>query len=934
MLGRPSINSIVGRTSELGRITSFLDDDAPGQLALWLAGAAGVGKTTLWRAGTELGQERGYRVLTCQPTAAERDLSFAALGDLLSTVMAEVLPGLPTPQRRAIETALALESNAGAPLDARVLGLTLGSALRLVAVGCPVLMAVDDVQWLDPPSAAVLSFAARRIGDERVKLLISERTDESTRPVELRTDLSGRCEEIDVGPVSIGALHRMVVSCFGQSLTRPTLRRIYDASAGNPLYALEIARILVGGRVTLSATEPLPIPHTLEEILRSRLASLPGTVQRVLEAAALLAEPTVSALTDMGSTSAAVRSRLERAVAAGVIRLEGDRVRFTHPLLAAAVVAGLEPRRRMQLHVQLSAVAVNLEERARHLALGCDGADATVAESLEQAAQEATIRGAPEAAAELAELAAQRTPLTEPEARWRRSILAGLRHASAGDRGRARALLEPLADEIPPGEVRSDVFLNLADFHWDNITEASALARRALAEAGDDPVRLARIHLLLAELTLDSEEGLRHSRAALEAAEQSHDDHLITQAIVNLVRVEVSFARMTPGLLERAFQRAGPDSPPAPIAQFESPQTLLGIALHNLTRFDQAHALLSRGREDSLEQGVPVAAAVADVFLAEVECRLGYWRAAETHAAECAELYEQLGLPEHDEPLYASALVHAHLGNVDEARKALERVAAAAARSDNDFWILHASRASAVLELSLGRPAAAVACLHPLVRRLTDAGWRWTDAWDALPITVEALVSAGELEPAAEVLELLETRNWLIDSPWRRALIDRCRGLLASAQGDHEAALAALTSAMEHHRRVQTPFEQARTLLALGALQRRMRHRRAARSSLETSLTTFEHLGARLWADNARAELRRIGGRSPAGDALTRTERQVAELVAGGMSNSAAAARLSVTVKAIEANLTRIYAKLGVHSRTELAVLMAKDRTGGHSSAQ
>jgi DNA-binding CsgD family transcriptional regulator len=249
----------------------------------------------------------------------------------------------------------------------------------------------------------------------------------------------------------------------------------------------------------------------------------------------------------------------------------------------------------------------------------------------------------------------------------------------------------------------------------------------------------------------------------------------------------------------------------------------------------------------------------------------------------------------------------------------------AAARSDNDFWLVHASRVSGLLELSLGRPEAAVERLYPLVRRLTNAGGRWTEAWDALPITVEALVSAGELTAAAEVLELLETRNWLSDSAWRRALIDRCRGLVSSAQGDHEAGLAALTSAMEHHGRDTTPFEQARTLLTLGTLQRRTKLRRAARSSLEASLATFERLGARVWADNARAELRRIGGRSPAGDALTRTERQVAELVANGMSNKVTAARLSLTAKTIEANLTRIYAKLGVHSRTELAVLIARD---------
>ena len=920
----PAFENVVGRESELTRIDEFFESE-PELLALWLEGAAGIGKTTLWRAAVELGREREYHVLACQPTAAETAFSFAALGDLLRNDIAGLLPELPGPQRRALEMALALRENEGEEVGEHVIGLAFLSALQLLAARHQVLVAVDDVQWLDPPSAAVLQFAARRLTGASIKLLVAARVEEDGQPLQLERDLAPQLLRIDVGPLSLGALHRLVLPRLGEPLSRPTLRKVHDASGGNPFYALEIARFLLERGSTLQPAEPLPVPRTLEELVHARLDRLPATVRHLLEVAAFLVEPTPAALSAAASDRELEADTLDRAIAAGVIELEGGRIRFAHPLLAAAVVAGVGPQRRRQVHARLAQVVVEPEERARHLALATKGTDAKVAESLEQAAEHAARRGAPAVAAELGELAAQRTPAVDREARWRRLIEAGLRYATAGDLVRARSLLEPLIDEIPPGPQRAGVLLNLADFGWDDTGAAIELAERALAEVGDNHACRARIHMVLSSHALEAEAGsaLGHSRAAQEAAGRAADAELRLLALVNLVHVEVCVGEPTPGRLERALARVGTDrARDARIPHFESPHFVLGLALLGLNRFEEAKTLLDRARVDSLEQSVPFAAACADDFLAEVECRLGNWQAAALHASEGSELYQQLGMENQPQQLYATALVDAHVGNVDAARTAAELGSAIATKTGQEFWAIANRRVLGLLELSLNNPARAVEHLQPPARARIATLLHMPSNCDFLETAIEAFVAVGDLDAAAELLDALQARAKGIDSPWERAIRARCRGFLQSAQGDHDGALEAFDDALREHEQLNLPFDRGRTLLALGVLQRRLKQRRAARASLEVALGAFEELGARLWAEKARTELKRIAGRTPTGDVLTPTERRVAELVAEGRPNKEIATMLFVTVKTVEANLTRIYGKLGIRSRTELARLL------------
>jgi DNA-binding NarL/FixJ family response regulator len=184
---------------------------------------------------------------------------------------------------------------------------------------------------------------------------------------------------------------------------------------------------------------------------------------------------------------------------------------------------------------------------------------------------------------------------------------------------------------------------------------------------------------------------------------------------------------------------------------------------------------------------------------------------------------------------------------------------------------------------------------------------------------VETLAALGDLDRAERLIDGYDAQATKLGREWARATADRCRGLILAARGDLPEAIHVLERAVAGHRRSPMPFELGRSLLALGTAQRRARQRRAARESLTEALATFDELGAPLWADRARAELGRIGGRTPAGEELTPAEARIAALVAGGMTNKEAAAELVVAVHTIEAALTRVYAKLGVRSRTELA---------------
>ena len=907
-----TLPAIVGRDEELAAATAFLDGDLPAVLVL--DGEAGIGKTTVLRSALERARQRGLRVLVSRPAKSEARLSFAGLADLLEPVLGETLATLPSVQRRALEAALLLSEEERAPPDQRTISTACLGVFRQLAGEGPVLAAVDDVQWLDPPTALVLEFVARRLAEEPVGLLLAERgAGEGQPPLSLgRTELD--LVRVRLGPLTAGALHRLLRDRLGVTLTRPALHRVHEASGGNPFYALELVRALQarGGRI--QPGRPLPVPETLDAILRERLEVLPLRARDVLAAAAALARPTESILGDSLA--------LEQAFEAGVIELSDGEVRFTHPLLASAAYTSITAADRWRLHRRLAEVVSDPEERARHLALGAEEPNERVAEALDEAARHAAARGAPAAAAELAELAVRLTPATAEEKLGERRVAAARCHLFAGDLAKSAAILESLAEEVPPGGARADALLLLASSQQ-SFERSLDLAERALIEARGDDARVAKIECYIGEILVvqgASEQALEHARAGLASAEHAGETNVLALSLSTVAWFEtLTAAKPTPGLLERAVSLEHANLQ-AEVSDSTSPSFALSMRLMLAGRLDEARERMEMSLARALSLEDEGALTAAHLHLAELEYRAGNWPLAERYAADGYECAEQLAREQDMSALlYARALVDASFGRVDEARVAAQRGIALSESCGDEVFLRQNLTALGFLELSVGDAAAADRILRPLVARLAASGWREPNIYGELPNAIEALVELGELAEAQRLLSDLQERLSRIESPWGEASAGRCEGLILAAAGELEAALAAYARSLRVHERLPQPFDLARTLLAKGIAQRRSRRRREARDTLQRALDIFEELGARLWAEKTRRELGSIGGRAAASDELTPSERRIAEAVAAGKTNREAAAALFLSVHTVEGALKRVYRKLGVRSRTELS---------------
>jgi DNA-binding CsgD family transcriptional regulator len=920
---------LIGREEEFAAVEGFLVRSGLSPAVLVLSGEPGIGKTALWELGVERARERAATVLCYRAVEAEAGISFAGLSELLAGVVDEILPALAVPRRRALEVALLLEEPTGRGPDPRAIGLALLDGMRTLAAAGPVVVAVDDLQWLDPASAGVLQFALRRLGDERVGFLATSRpvADEEARVDLGRAFPESRLQRVSVGPLSLGALFQLLRDRLGLELARPQLVQLREMTDGNPFFALEVGRELATARP--APGRQLPVPSTLRQLLGKRLGRLPTDTREALLSAAALARPTVAVLAAAHGSSERVMDALEHAEQAGVIALEDARVRFAHPLLASVCYEEAPPWRRRAVHARLAAAVADDEERARHLALAAEQPDAAVAATLDAAVGSATARGAPATVAELSELAASLTPVNDPARRRRRRLRAAEAHRLAGDRERAAAILNELMNEVPSGRERADLLFALARGRRAELPTIAGWCEEALREAGNDHARAADILAFLSWTRLLEgrvRDALGHARAALERAEQVADPELLARAIARVAMAETWTLEVTRGLLERGVEiEKGLERS---LEFHESPSVTLARRLMCLSDFDGARPILEAAEAEAALRGDEGTRGHVLFHLFQVEWFTGRWEVAGEHVGAALELAGQLG----DEQYrgiarYAQALLAAHRGQVADARVAAQEALSVAEAISDALFALQSRTVLGFLELSGGDLEAADRQLRQLPAWLVAHGWdeptdfAWANA-------TEALIGIGEYERARYYLERYEDRARRSTSPWALATAARCRGLLAAAEGDLDAALAALERALVEHDRMRCPFEHGRTLLALGAVLRRSRRKRDSRDTLEQALGVFAELGASLWAQQARAELDRISGRRPGTSRLTMTEERVAALAAQGLANKEIAASLSMSVHTVEAHLTRTYRKLGIRSRAALATRLTASDDG------
>ncbi|HEY1597473.1 MAG TPA: AAA family ATPase [Thermoleophilaceae bacterium] len=914
---------IIGREAELADVGRFLDRaPADGARALLLEGELGIGKTTVWQASLDLARERGYRVLGCAPASEEARLSFVAIGDLLAPVLDELLPELPGPQRRALEIALLIRDLDGPPPDDRAVATAFRSALRTLDGREPVLLAVDDVQWLDAPSAATLAFAARRLeASDGVRLLLARRVDGERLAAPLGLDRVGTpgLERIELGPLSLGAVDHLVRTRLGVSLRRPTLVRVHDLSGGNPFFAAELARALATHDEPPPAG-PLPVPGTLSGLVRDRIAALPKDTRAALLYVAAAGRPTLATLSAaLGSDP---REALGPALDAHIVELRGEAVSFEHPLLGAVVHGDAQDADRRRAHAALAGAVATVEERARHLALSASEPDEGIASELELAAYSAGARGGYSAVAELAERASELTPSAERAAGRRRATLAGEASWAAGDYEKGRAILQQVLDSAEPGPERADALLRLSRNPRD-IMESIRLCTAALEEAESSPSLRGDIETFLAMLTYGAgdvngaaELAARGAAAATEAGD------------VRREALALSLRAMMDGLAGRGFdlglmrRMAAVEDETGHFPGRVGPRSFLASALCMLDEVDEARELGGAIVDEARDQG-DISYARMLCVTSFLELRTGNLRLAHEGAREACEVWRQAGLPlEENEALGVLAQVEAELGLEEDARHHAELIAELG-RGLQDLGEIRRGFILVSLELALERFAEASAAADAWIAAAERTGMLSSLLAPVGPWGVEAFAGAGEVERAERLAAEVEAEAARMPHPRLTLYALRSRGHVLAAGGDLENGVEHLLRAREVGVALGCPLEHGRTLLLLGQAQRRAQRRADARTTLGEALALFDHLGAPLWAERARRELGRIGGRPAARNELTSAEQRVAELVAEGMSNREAAAALFVTVKTVEAALSRVYRKLGIRSRAELARMFA-----------
>jgi DNA-binding CsgD family transcriptional regulator/tetratricopeptide (TPR) repeat protein len=905
-LGRAS--SLLSREAELHRLRDFQEgvNFAPNLVIL---GEPGIGKTSLWEAGLQIAREAGFVVLTARPSEAETALPFAALRDLVEGVPPDVLASLPAPHVRALEVALRMADPVGAPPDPLAISAGFLGALRMLAVQGRLMIAIDDAQWLDASSTTPILFAARRLmTDTNVRFLLARRTGE---PSAIERALQpGGLEVVELGALSLGAVRHLLSERLGLVLARRELCRLHEVSGGNPLFALELGRLLSAHEMLEIGAE-LPLPALIEDVFGDRIEELPESTQRVVLAVALggvLSRSQLSALVDLCA--------LEDAITAGLLVCDGTRILPAHPLVAAAAKRRSSAGQRHALHLGLASVVEDVTLRARHLAMATLRPDPDIAQVAASACEMALERGAKDEAEELAAHACRLTPKDAPE-RADRLLALARRHIDAGDLPRAYKLLSDEVSDLPTRRHRAlgHLLLGLAADH----SEEERQLELALAEAGNDPdIRATVLERKTMQLALawvkrvDQAEAIaREALAAARLASSDAETRVLAALAWTLILQGHSFEEILESRRSREAESSVSDSPVDQV-----------LAIRHAFRGEviEAREILQRLRADAHRTGDLFMVMRLDLNLCELAVRCGDAVAAGRELENFMEwsAQDQIGV--------IGARLRMQIAALTGAPAETARWATAFAESSDPIltsrWdLLEATRARGLNALFERDPVRAVEYLWSV---WAHAAREHVDNPGVFPVAadlVEALVQSGDVARAREVTESLERSARKQQHPWGLATASRCAATLALAGGYDEAAARAMRDAAADYARLAMNFDQARCLLALGRAERRFRKNGAARRSLTESAALFDRGGCTGWAAQARAELARVSGRrnSSTQNSLTPGERQVATLAARGMSNKEIAGKLFVSVYTVEAHLSHVYAKLAIRSRTQLA---------------
>ncbi len=881
---------------------------------------AGAGKSSLLRIADQVAQRGGRRVLSVTPTEFDRGLPFAGLAELVAQCPDGLAAALPEPQQRALAVALQQAAPDGREVDPLAVPLAVRGLLIRMCAAEPVVLILDDLQWLDQASAGSVGFALRRIPVEAERLCVLV----GTRPVpgggrELLRDLPEPTRGLSLPPLEDWAIGQLLRHHLGLVWTRPMTAGVARASGGNPFLALMVAQAMQSelSKWRWSARDGhdpvFPVPPSLVEILGEKVSLLPRSTRAVLLFVSAAGRLTVDQLADI-TDETQVREALDAAADWDVASVgAGAVVGFTHPMLASAIYETATPAERRRAHRVLAEMLEDPVERARHRARTITAPDAAVASELEHAAEISRGRGAQALAGELFEGAALATPIGSDAAtgfgRW---LCAVETHIGAGDTQAAEDALDRAAALATEPEQQAHVLIQRF-----NLTE-DVSAARGFAEAALEltpahhETHPQLLHMLGAVHRLQGDGGraLQLSRMAVEEATS-----------MNLV--DVQLLSLTERLsTERHWGVGDPQETLRSVEQLAERLQLDPRSAHMARTRSFFAAWDDPDAETHARSGIAHATDTGrygDLSALYTSLVLVLIRASKVRAAQAAleEADRSAAWAGSSYPQdIARILVTEYAGDLSEARSVAHRAMSRPEIHGSTYW-----RGGFLAQLGFIEASARDwhAALEPL-RELADIFTR-TGMVDLEQLLwgvdyADAALQLGELSDVEQAISILR-RQGASGRPEANVAANRCQALLTAAKGDVDSALNELVRVVDQ-RGDEAPFEAARSRLALGLVYRRAGYKGLATEALGTTADDFDSLGTPRWAERARDEARRVG-LHPTNGRLTETERRVAELVGAGHSNQETASELFISVKTVEANLTRIYRKLAVRSRTELA---------------
>jgi DNA-binding CsgD family transcriptional regulator len=925
-----------GRERELATVGRLFDG---GSLrAVLLEGEAGIGKSAVWAAGLAEAYRCGYTVLSATGSEAETGLSYTGLTDLFEKVADEVLPQLPDLQREPLEVALLRRAPAAVPTGQREVSVAALGALRLISERGPVLVAVDDLQWVDRVSVEALAFALRRPGTESVRLLAAARLPGGATawsPTETEAELSGDQQDrtglvlsalpsdarevIRLEPLATSVIDRLLTERLGQQLPRNVLTALVERTAGNPFWSLEVGAALARDGVGEGA---LPVPESLSALVAGRLATLSTPVRDVLLVVSALSHPTTDlAYRALGMKPGDAGTAIDEAIAAGVVTESESRLRPEHPLLGSAALDSLLPGVRVALHRRLAEAVDDPEQHARHLVLAANNSGPELLAALDAGVRAAKSRGATSAAAELSELAVRYTPHTEAEGLQQRRMEAAELLFTLGQTRRAHDHLVAVYASYPTPLVRRRVLPLLVETtYWLHSPVAAAdLVREAIDSSQQDPYLLATAYALGADVGdgrgTDRVTLAERALAMFDELGEEPDPRVLATALTYL-----ALARLDAGdgisydLLERA-ERAERQLPWVPITLRAS--YARQIWLKAVDEVDACVRAMRGAVTQAQLEGDEFALAVTYGHLALAEC----WAGRYALATEAADRGFECAGPGEARPavLYgARGLLLVLTGDTASARALMTEELAVHGGGVTDVKAIVLRQVLGAAALVEGDVEEAVDVLSTALRMARAEGIYEPGRRQRLEGDLgQVLVATGRLAEATDLAAELRALGERAGRPAVLGVGLRIEGLVRAAEGDLGAAQDLLEQAVRAHEQSQLPLERGRSLLALGQVQRRLRSKVQAKQSLQAAFDCFTELGATPFVELAAAELDRI---EPArgNTGLTRAEQRIVDLVAAGHSNREIAAELFVSVRTVETHLGSVYRKLSIRSRTEL----------------